>query len=186
MGLGSPLVRFRPGGSTAGPDSSSADRWLYLNAVAGTCLFFEFVVGAGAFFSPGWASGGAFGLGFHAFLSATLTVWVALLLMTAAAFAGAVVGYWCILRDMGTRRVLRAYLWWLWIAGVAVACVNIWIFSNMYRWVWETFPDGYDSQPRRVDTRRGPSRREDRGLTPPARLGTQLPGQTLGAAGRVQ
>ena len=75
-----------------GAVSMSPLQWFSIAAVlVGACLA-EYVVGFAWFFSPGWANDPLLGPNFHAVLAAAMTAWVSLLLMTAAAAAGALVG----------------------------------------------------------------------------------------------
>ncbi len=106
-------------------------------------LFWEYGLGWVIIFSPGWANDPLFGPNFHVVLAIAMTGWVSVLLMTAAAGAGAIVGFLCALLGFGQRHGGEVYRRWLWIAAVVILLLSIWIFRSFYAQVWKTFPDGY-------------------------------------------
>jgi hypothetical protein len=127
-----------------GAKSMSLLQWFLIAAVlAGSCLVGEFVLGCAWFFSPGWANDPLFGPNFHAVLATAITGWIAVMLMTAAAGAGALVGSGCALLEVGERRGRRVYSGWLLFATVVILFLSIWIFRSFYAKVWRDFPDGY-------------------------------------------
>ncbi len=65
------------------------------------------------------------------------------MLMTAAAGAGAIVGFLCALLRVGERHGREVYRGWLRFAAIVILFLSIWIFRSVYAWVWETFPNGY-------------------------------------------
>ena len=106
-------------------------------------LSWEYLLGFAWFFSPGWANDPLFGPNFHAVLATAMTGWVSLMLMTAAAGAGAIIGFLCALLGVGQRHGGQVHRGWLGFAAVVILLLSIWIFRSFYAWVWETFPDGY-------------------------------------------
>jgi hypothetical protein len=117
--------------------------WISIAGMSLVGLFWEYWLGWVVFFSPGWANDPLFGPNFHAVLATAMTVWFSLLLMTAGASAGAVVGFLCALLGLEQRHGGEVYRRWLWIAAVVILLLSIWIFRSCYAWVWEVFPDGY-------------------------------------------
>jgi hypothetical protein len=117
--------------------------WISIAGMALMALAFEYGLGWCVFFSPGWANDPLFGPNFHAVLATVMTGWVSLLLMTAAAGAGAIIGFLCALLRVGEKHAGRVYRGWLWFAAVVILLLSIWIFRSFYGWVWESFPNGY-------------------------------------------
>jgi hypothetical protein len=117
--------------------------WILIAGMALLSLIGVYGLGWCLFFSPGWANDPLFGPNFHAVLATVMTGWVSLLLMTAAAGAGAIVGFLCALLGVGQRHGRRVYRRWLWLAAVVILLLSIWIFRGFHAWVWKEFPDGY-------------------------------------------
>src|SRR5208337_541675 len=81
----------------------SAIDWISIAGLAVLALFSEYILSWILFFSPGWTNGWPFGLSSQTVLSAAITGWISLMLMTAAAGAGAVVGFICSLLRVGEK-----------------------------------------------------------------------------------
>lgn len=118
-------------------------KWVSIAGNALVSLFWEYLFGFACFFSPGWANDPLFGPNFQAVLATTITGWVSLMLMTAAAGAGAIVGFFCTMLRVGEGHAGRVYRGWLLCAAVAIVFLSIWVFRIVSVWVWETFPNGY-------------------------------------------
>ena len=115
--------------------------WVAGAAAAG--LFVENLLGWLLFFSPGWANGWPNGWSFQTVLSIGMTAQILLMLLTAAAGIGAVVGFICTLLRVRWEHVGQNNRSWLWFA-VVVVCLTAGIFWLVHWWVWDAFPDGYD------------------------------------------
>jgi hypothetical protein len=61
----------------------------------------EYIMSRLLFFSPGLWNGWPFGLSFQTVLSVAMTGWTSLMIMTALAAAGAIVGFLCALLGLG-------------------------------------------------------------------------------------
>jgi hypothetical protein len=121
----------------------SALAWISIAGMALVGLFWEYLFGFACFFSPGWANDPLFGPNFQAVLAAAITGWISLLLLTAAAGVGAVIGLLFALLRVGERHAGRVYRDWLWFAAAVVLFLSIWIFRSVHDWVWKTFPNGH-------------------------------------------
>jgi len=121
----------------------SAVDWIGIAGIALLYLFIEFSLGGTAIFSPGWANGWPSCVRFQTVLSAVITAWLSLVLMTTAAGAGAIVGFICALMRVGEKHLKRAYRCWLWIAAVGILSLSALIFRTVYSSVWNDFPNGY-------------------------------------------
>jgi hypothetical protein len=100
--------------------SMTAPTWISIVVLALFSLFWEYVFGFCCLFSPGWANDPLFGPDFHTVLATVMTAWIALLLMTAAAGVGAIVGFLCGVLGVGKRYGLPAFRIWLWFAAVTI------------------------------------------------------------------
>jgi hypothetical protein len=125
------------------PWPSLALLWFFVAAFSACALFAEFFVSAFFFFSPGWANGWPFGLSFQLALAIGVTIWCAVMLMTAAAGLGAIIGFVCALFRLGEKRGIRVYCIWLGVAAAITLVVSIGIFASTYTDALKAFPDGY-------------------------------------------
>jgi hypothetical protein len=121
----------------------SAFQWFLVVAMAGGALFFQFALGFLVFFSPGWANGWPFGLSFQSVISIAITIWLSIMLFTAFAGAGAIIGLGCAWMQIGKRNGLRIYRNWLWLSLVTVLCLSVLVFSRVYSSTCAEFPKGY-------------------------------------------
>ena len=126
------------------PWPSLALLWFFVTAISACALFAEFFVGALFFFSPGWANGWPFGVSFQLALATGVTIWCAVMLMTAAAGLGAIIGFLCTLFRLGEKRGIRVYCIWLGVAAAITLVVSICIFASTYADALKAFPNGYD------------------------------------------
>jgi hypothetical protein len=94
-------------------------------------LFILNLVGWFLFFSPGWANGWPFGLSFQTVVSIGLTCHITLMIITAAAGVGAIVGFICTLIGVEWTYVGRDHRIWLWFA-VAFLCLIAGVFCCVY------------------------------------------------------
>jgi hypothetical protein len=113
--------------------------WVALIAVL--ALFIENWLGWFLFFSPGWAND-AFGMRFQTVLSVGMTVYILLVLTTAAAGFAAIVGFICTLLRIEWEHVGRDYRIWFWFAAMCL-CLGAALFLCVYFYFWRMFPDGY-------------------------------------------
>ena len=121
----------------------SAVQWLLIVAIAGGSLFCQYALGFFLFFSPGWANGWPFGFSFQTVISSVITIWLSIMLFTAFAGAGAIVGLGCAWTQIGKRDGFRIYRIWLWLALVTVLCLSGLVFSRVYSSICTEFPAGY-------------------------------------------
>jgi hypothetical protein len=110
---------------------------------AGFALFVENWLGWILFFSPRWANGFPFGLSFQTVLSAGITVYCLLVLLTAAAGVGAIAAFICTLLRVRRQHAGRGWRIWFWTA-LGFVFISACIFFYVYSMVRERFPDGYD------------------------------------------
>jgi hypothetical protein len=113
-------------------------RWSLL-ALAGE-LFFGF----GLAFNPGWANGWPFGLTIHSVFSAGMSLLLFLILVTAAALIGAIVGAACSYFGAGLRRGRAVYAGWLVCCCVLALVASLWAFREIYASTLEMWPNGYN------------------------------------------
>jgi hypothetical protein len=124
-------------------DPVLARGWASRAGLAIALLFSEYIFGWILFLSPGWANGWPFGIRFQTVLSVALTSWAFLAAMTAAAGAGAIVGFICALLGLGTKSGRWVYRIWLWTAAMAILCFSIPLFWRIHAVYMEVFPNGY-------------------------------------------
>ena len=117
--------------------------WVSKAGFAVAILFAEYILTWFFFFSPGWANGWPFGIRFQTVLSVALTGWISVILVTASAGVGAIVGFICALLRLGLRQGTRAYRIWLWVSLGLVLCLGIPLLGSIHAWIMEMFPDGY-------------------------------------------
>lgn len=101
-------------------------------------------LGFGPAYSPGWANGWPFGLSIQFVWSAGMTVLFSLLLMTAAAGAGAVVGAVCAYCGVGLRHGRAIYAGWLVLCCALALFASLWAFREVHASTWELWPNGYN------------------------------------------
>ena len=117
--------------------------WASKAVFAVTVLFAEYILTWFFFFSPGWANGWPFGIRFHTVLSVALTGWISVILMTALAGVGAIVGFFWALLGLVQKPGSRTYRVWLWISGGLILCLSIPLLGRIHAWTIEVFPNGY-------------------------------------------
>ncbi len=76
-------------------------------------------------------------------ISVALTGWISVILMTASAGVGAIVGFICALLGLGQKHGSRAYRMWLWFSGGLILCLSIPLLGRIHAWTMEVFPHGY-------------------------------------------
>jgi hypothetical protein len=106
--------------------------WIGIAVLSVGGLFFEYVFGAIFFFTHGWANG--WPVRFAIVASAGVAVYSALMMMTVAAGAGAILGFFCALCGVRQSRQFRAYMAWLLLAAVVVLCISWVRFRSEYLW----------------------------------------------------
>jgi hypothetical protein len=106
--------------------------WVAGMAVVG--LFIGNILGSFLFFTGGWANGWPFGLSSRTVVSVAATGYYLLLLMTAAAGIGAIVGLLCTLLGIRWEHVGRGYKPWFWFA-VVFLCLSAGLFLYIYVYI---------------------------------------------------
>jgi hypothetical protein len=134
-------MRCKEGGKQEG--TIPALGWASIAGLTVTALIWEYILSWFLFFSPGWANGWPFGVRFQTVLSVAVTGWISLMVMTAAAAAGAMVSFICSLLGLGAKHGRRAYRMWLWISGGLILCLSIPLLGCIHAWTMEVFPNGY-------------------------------------------
>jgi hypothetical protein len=104
---------------------------IWVAAASVAALFIENVLGWLLFFSPGWANGWPFGLSFQLVVSVGLTGYLLLMLMTAAAGVGSIVGFICSLLGVEWEYLGPNHRIWLW-AAVVLSCLIAGVFWHVY------------------------------------------------------
>ena len=101
---------------------------IWVACAAGFALFVENIIGWFLFFSPGWAIDFPFGLSYQTALSIGLTSYLLLMLTTAVACVGGIVGFICTLLRIEWANLGRDRRIWFWFAAVfwSVAAVIFW------------------------------------------------------------
>jgi hypothetical protein len=122
---------------------SSVLIWMSIAVVAIVILIFEYLLGWFIFFSPGWANGWPDSLSYQLKLSVGITGYDALMLITAAYAAGAIVGFVCALFRVGETRRFAFYIRWLWFAAFVILCLSIVRFPYFYNWIGPEPPNLY-------------------------------------------
>jgi len=120
--------------------------WLAVAGCSFLALAGELFVGCGFAFNPGWANGWPFGLTIHSVWSAGMSFLLFLILMTAAAGIGAIVGatYSCF--GVGFRHGRAVYVGWLVCCCVLALAASLWAFREIYASTLEMWPNGYPSR----------------------------------------
>jgi hypothetical protein len=114
------------------PKYKMAGLWIGIVAMACCWLVGEVLLGWFLFFSPGWANGWPPPFSYQLVLSTGVTIYSSIMLMTAAAGVGAIVGLILAVAGVSEERERQVYVWWLCFAAVVVLCVGVFVFG----WNW--------------------------------------------------
>jgi hypothetical protein len=117
--------------------------WIAMAGMAGCWIIGELLLGFFLFFTVGWANGWPFGMSFQFVLSAVMTGYVSLMLMTAAVGVCAIILMFAATAGVSKERQHQLYIRWLCIAATVVLCLSTVVFRGLYAWTWKEFPDGY-------------------------------------------
>src|SRR5262245_3452104 len=106
--------------------------WLSIARRSLLALGGEGCAGFGLAFNPGWANGWPFGFTISSFWSTAMSFLFCLLVITMAAWAGAVVAAVCFYFGVGLRRGPVVYAGWLACSGALSLVAGLWAFREIY------------------------------------------------------
>jgi hypothetical protein len=124
------------------PNRRMAWCWIGIAGLAGFTLIAEWYFGAILFFAPGWANGWPWGLSFELVVSAGMTAYISLMLMTASTGAGAIIAHFEASTGVRAEDQWQFFIRWLCITSAVVVCLSSIVFLALCAWVAPNFPDG--------------------------------------------